>query len=73
MRLPNQSIKHIYIILCKVYGMCVFICIYVICVWMYVIYIYKYDEWMYACMSACYDSTNACTNECVMYEECMSI
>ena len=37
------------------------------------IYIYKYDEWMYACMSACYDSTNACTNECVMYEECMSI
>ena len=50
------------------------------CIYMYLCYlcvnvcdIYKYDEWMYACMSACYDSTNACTNECVMYEECMSI
>ena len=54
---------------------CVYLYVFMlfVCECMWYIYIYKYDEWMYACMSACYDSTNACTNECVMYEECMSI
>ena len=53
--------------------MCIYMYLCYLCVNVCDIYIYKYDEWMYACMSACYDSTNACTNECVMYEECMSI
>ena len=69
----TQSVNktYIYIILCKVYGMYLYVFMLFVCECMW--YIYKYDEWMYACMSACYDSTNACTNECVMYEECMSI